>query len=388
MAENNQHFNIQELADKWAQGKLTPEERAYLERWYAGFNDESISITDSEHENSEALRKAMLDRINTQIQKEEKPTQRIVILRRLAAAASILLFLSIGAYFLVHKKAPQPIAQNGQHDIAPGHNQATLTLAGGEKIILTKGLTGTLAQQGNMTVRINNNNAVAYSLSSAATGNSAIAYNTLSTAKGEMSPYPLILADGTRVWLDAESSITFPVAFAAKERLVKVTGQAYFEVAHNAAQPFKVSVRNMTVEDVGTAFNINAYEDEPVIKTTLVHGAVKVSLAHSDQIVSLLPGQAAITTKGNGLKVKEDDLDETISWRKGDFTFNDENIQNIMRQLSRWYNIDVAYEGKPNAVLYNSKLSRYKNISQMLKILSLTQNVHFKVEGRRVIVTP
>jgi len=167
VAENHQHFNIQELAEKWAQGKLTPEEKAYLEQWYAGFNDEDITLTDSDHENTEALRKALLNRINTQVDREERPIRKLLTLGRIVAAASVIFVLSVGGYFIFIKPKPTQFAQNEQHDIKPGKNQATLTLANGKKIIISKNLSGLLATQGNsivnatsgsLTYKLNGNN--------------------------------------------------------------------------------------------------------------------------------------------------------------------------------------------------------------------------------------
>lgn len=297
------------------------------------------------------------------------------------AAASILIAISLGGYFLLHKQPAQQIAQNQQHDIAPGRNQATLTLAGGQKIILTKGLNGKLAQQGNTQISVNAGTAIAYTSGSTAT---KIDYNTLSTAKGEMSPYPLILADGTKVWLNAASSITFPTAFPGKERIVTVTGEAIFEVAHNAAHPFKINVAGQTVEDIGTEFNINAYPDEPTVRVTLASGKVKIMKGGHE--VLLDPGQVAITLANTGnIKVKDADLDAAFAWKNGMFLYDDEPLSGIMRQIARWYDVDVVFDGAdPNKLFYGG-ISRYKNVSQVLRKLELTGGVHFTIEGRRVI---
>lgn len=301
---------------------------------------------------------------------------------RIAAAASILLVLSAGSYFILHqKKSPQRTAQIQKQDVLPGHEQATLTLANGQKIVLNKGLSGKLAQQGNTSIQVNNSNALTY-LSKGA--NPAASYNTMSTMKGEESPYPLILADGTKVWLNAESSITFPTAFNGKERIVKITGEAYFEVVHNAAQPFKVSVKGQTIEDIGTHFNINAYDDEPETKTTLMEGSVKVS--NGNKNVLLLPGQETVF-KNSNFQVTNANIDQVIAWHKGLFEFDNADLETVMRQLSRWYNIDVAYEGKIPAKVCNGKVYRNLNLSQVLEVLQYAK-VHFRIEGRKIIVYP
>jgi len=319
----------------------------------------------------------------------EKITPKVVRLwPRIAAASSVILALSFGGYFLLHKQHPQQTAFY-KNDIPPGHNEATLTLANGKKIILTKGLSGNLARQGNTFIGINSQNAVAYTVAGA-NGNLPVAYNTLSTAIGEQSPYPLVLADGTKVWLDAESSITFPVIFKGKERTVKITGEAYFEVAHNNAHPFKVTVKDQVVEDIGTHFNINAYNDEEIIKTTLFEGAVKVSVPASSSLtmkagVKLKPGQQSILND-KSLNVADADSEEAMAWKNGYFRFNNEKIESVMRKLSRWYDIDVRYSGTiPDEEFYATS-SRYKNISEVLKMLEKTKGVHFRIEGRRVTV--
>jgi ferric-dicitrate binding protein FerR (iron transport regulator) len=306
----------------------------------------------------------------------------------IAAAASILIVCSIGLYFYQHhSQKPANNTQLVKNDVAPGRNQATLTLANGQKIILTKGLSGKLAQQGNTLVQVNKGNAIAYIAPVATNTTATIQYNTLSTARGEQSPYPLVLADGTKVWLDAASSITFPTAFNGKERVVKITGEAYFEVVHNAAQPFKVSVKGQTIEDIGTAFNINAYDDEPTISTTLISGEAKVSSA--DYSVTLKPGHAAVSSTGQKtIKVKDANIDATMAWKNGKFIFESNKIGAIMRQVSRWYDVDVVYEGNVSNNDYIGTFSRYKNVSEVLSVLELTKTVHFKIEGRRITVMP
>jgi ferric-dicitrate binding protein FerR (iron transport regulator) len=246
-------------------------------------------------------------------------------------------------------------------------------LANGKKIILTKGLNGLLARQGGTSVSATAHN-ITYTASTAKHGDQ-ISYNTLSTARGEQSPYPLVLEDGTKVWLNAESSITFPTAFTGKERTVKVTGQARFEVAHNAEHPFKVQTEKQTIEDIGTVFDVNAYPDEPATLTTLVEGKVKVNS------LVLSPGQQT-----DGTHIKTVDVNQFTAWSHNDFNFHDENIQSIMRQLTRWYNIEVTYEGTITTAGLNAHLTRSRNISSVLHVLERTKGVHFKIEGRRVTV--
>lgn len=311
---------------------------------------------------------------------ETKAPSRRSLWPRIAVAASLLIALSTGGYFLLHK-AQQQLAMNQQHDIAPGHNQATLTLASGQKIVLTKGLSGQLATQGNMQIKVNAGNAIAYVPQNTNTTIETV-YNTLSTVRGQESPYPLVLSDGTKVWLNAESSITYPVAFNGKERSVKITGEAYFEVIHNAAQPFKVEVKGQTIEDLGTTFDINAYDDEPNMKTTLISGSVRIN-----HTTTLKPGQVAIQ-KGTAIKIRDVDTEGATAWKNGYFLFDKEDLPGIMRKISRWYDVDVEYpQGQDISAGFLGSVTRYGNVSKVLHMLETTGDVKFKIEGKKIIVT-
>lgn len=306
---------------------------------------------------------------------------------RIAAAAAMLLFLCTGGYFLLNKQPVSQIAQLKLHDIAPAHSQATLTLANGSKILLTKYLSGKLAQQGNTVINVNTNQDLTYAINGTASrlAKKEIEYNTVTTNRGEELPFPLILGDGTKVWLNAASSITFPVAFIGSERRVTITGEAYFEVVHDDKMPFKVISGDETTEDIGTHFNINSYTDENAVKTTLLEGAVKVWYNGDSKL--LTPGQQAVF-KSNTLSVANANTEEAIAWKNGYFRFNNEKIESIMRKLSRWYNIDVSYDSKVSDEGYYGTISRFKNISEVLNMLEQTKGVHFKIEGRRVTVIP
>jgi transmembrane sensor len=304
------------------------------------------------------------------------------LLRRLAIAASIIFAISAGAYIFFSKRVTtQQVVQIQKKEIVPGSNQATLTLANGQKIILSRGLSGKVAQQGNTQIKVNKENEVVYSQEG---GTTAVLYNTLSTAIGEASPYPLVLADGTKVWLNSESTIKFPTAFTGANRQVEITGEAYFEVVHNASNPFIVKVGNQTVEDIGTAFNINSYHDEPNIKTTLTQGSAKVSANGLAKI--LQPGQHTLVTP-QSILLQTADSDAETAWIKNMFVFHDEELHSAMRQLSRWYNIDVVYNYNPKNVLLGGRFSKSRNINKLLKAFEQTGAVKFKIEGRAVHIT-
>jgi transmembrane sensor len=367
------------LIKKYNEGKCSPEEIDLLETWYV--NHDQLF----QQEIGEAKMEQDLEDISRNLPGIRR---KVVLWPRIAAAASIILALSAGGYFLLHKQQPQQTAQNQKHDILPGRNQATLTLANGQKIILTKALNGKLAQLGATTVKAQGGNGVSYI--KGVTANPAvetIVYNTLSTSRGEQSPYPLILSDGTKVWLNAASSITFPTTFTGSERRVKVTGEVYFEVVHHAALPFNVSVKGENIEDIGTHFNINAYDDEAAVRTTLLEGAI--SVATNGHKVILQPGQQAVIHHGKStIIVEQADTQEAIAWKEGMFRFTDESLASIMRKVSRWYDVDIEYtDNSVKDLPFGAVSTRFTNVSQVLKMMEMTKEVHFKIEGKTIIVS-
>jgi len=364
---------LSRLFKKYQDGTLSPAEKSRLDDWYMREAANSPArLSDEEMAELSGRLRAGLPVAH--------PAKQRALWPRIAAAASILIALSAGGYFILHKQQPpQQIAQIQKQDISPGHNQATLTLANGQKIVLTKGLSGKLAVQ-NHTVISAAQNAITYDANN---NKDQVSYNTLSTARGEQSPYPLVLPDGTKVWLNAESSITFPTTFNGRERLVKVTGEAYLEVVHNDKMPFRVQAGKETVNDVGTHFDINSYADEPGLKTTLVEGAV--SIVAGKATVSLAPGQQALLHTDQ-FAISTVNTARVIAWKDGYFRFQRDDVQGIMRQLARWYNIDVNYAGDPPQDLFTGRISRSKNISAVLRMLEKTGEIHFKIEGRSVTV--
>ncbi|WP_158996339.1 FecR family protein [Mucilaginibacter sp. L196] len=382
-----QKIRIQELANKYLKGQLTHSEQLEFDEWFKNEGSENIYIDANIAESEDKHRQLILSRINEQI-KSVQDIKVKTIWPRIAAAASILLCISLGGYFILNKKPTQQIAKNQKQEILPGTNKATLTLANGQKIILTRGLNGRLAQQGSALVQVNSSKSITYTASGI---NSSLAtqvqFNTLSTVRGEQSPYPLVLADGTKVWLNAESSITFPTSFSGNERVVKITGEVYFEVVHDALHPFKVKVRDQTIEDLGTQFNINAYQDEPTMKTTLINGKVKISVG--SQATLLKPGfQAVVSPSGSSIIVQAADLDEVMAWKNGNFEFEGTPLKDIMRQISRWYDVDISYKGTIEDAEFGGSISRTKNINEILSVLETTKGVHFELEGRRILVMP
>ncbi len=302
------------------------------------------------------------------------------------AAAVILITFSAVTYYLVSKSNSNDIAKSAtpkviQNDVSPGGNKAVLTLSDNSTIVLDNAANGTLSQQGNAKILKLTDGQLAYNaLNEKPT---ELLYNTVTTPRGGI--YNLTLADGSKVWLNASSSIRFPASFTGTERNVELTGEAYFEVAKNAAMPFRVKIANKgTVEVLGTHFNINAYADEASINTTLLEGKVKVSAMSNQQFLS--PGQQA-QLNGNGqIKLEKNaDLEQVMAWKNGNFNFTNANLQTVMRQLSRWYDIDIIYDGTIPQREFAGEMHRDLNLSQVLRILE-KNDVHFKVEGKKLFI--
>jgi ferric-dicitrate binding protein FerR (iron transport regulator) len=307
---------------------------------------------------------------------------RIYALRRWSwAAASILLLLAAGIYFWPRLSFKQraAVAQKAG-EVAQGANTAILTLADGSTIKLDS-TSNQVIRQGTAAVRQQGD-----SLQYEVKGNeSLIAYNTLATPRG--SQFQVTLSDGTKVWLNAASSLQFPVAFNSAERIVKLTGEAYFEVAGNPQQPFKVMANGMEVQVLGTRFNISAYEDESAVKTTLLQGAVRL-VAPAGQ-VALQPGeQGLLPSPLAAFRVKKVNPEDAVAWKNGFFAFDNAGIREVMQQIARWYDMEVVFEDNNIKRNFGGTVTRYKDVTAVLKRLEMTGVIHFKVEGRKITVMP
>lgn len=308
-------------------------------------------------------------------------------LKKWAAAAVVLITFSVGAYYwnkANDSTISNPVANNnkGEH-ILPGGNKAVLTLSDGSSISLNDMANGEIAQESGVQIRKTADGKLSYLTEALAKKASKIAYNTITTPKG--GQYELALPDGTMVWLNAASSLKYPTSFNGKDRKVELTGEAYFEVAKNKSMPFKVKTIRQEVEVLGTHFNINAYADEQTVKTTLLEGSVKVKLDNS-KTAMLKPGEQAAVM--DDIEIRSVDASSAVDWKTGLFWFRDENVQSIMRQLARWYDIEVEYKGDVRNIRFGGQLSRLKNLSQVLRIMELTRSIHFEVEGKKIIVMP
>lgn len=370
------------LVKKYLDGKASENEKNLVESFYAHFAKEpeiTEKLTDTE---LTELNQYLQSRIANKIAQVEKPVIPFYSRKYLQAAAAILIVLFSGLLYISIKKnngtGSKLAANHPKTVLSPGSSKAVLTLANGSQLVLDDAKNGSLAKQPGASVT-KKDSTLSYKTTEKVI---AVSYNTISIPRG--GQYQLILADGTKVWLNAASSLRFPTAFPGKERTIELTGEAYFEVAKDATKPFNVKTATQNIQVLGTHFNVNAYADEPSVKTTLLEGSVKVNTG--DKNVVIKPGQQAVLNNSGTFEVKNDvDTQLITAWKDGMFQFEDADIQAIMRQVSRWYNVDVEFKGAISNATYSGKISRYANASEVLRILELG-GINFKIEGRNIIV--
>lgn len=382
--------HIQALIQKKLDGSITPDEIVVLDEWYYTLLPEQMIVFTEEMENNIGRRiKSRLDDYIVYERLNVKHKRQSVLLR--AAVVVSLVSVSCLLYYLLAGKNGEKktattamVEEKPVKDVSPGNNKAILTLGDGSTIVLDSSLKGQLGVQGNAKLIKLDDGQLKYLESKNGQRKHAVVYNTVVTPRG--GQYQVVLADGSKVWLNASSSLKFPAEFVDSLREVEITGEAYFEIAHNAAKPFIVKVKNMNVRVLGTQFNIMAYDDESAINTTLLSGSLKVNSNESSKLIK--PGQQAkLKPTGDFQLVANADIEEAVAWKNGRFAFNNTDIKTIMRQVERWYNVDVVFE-RESDLHFTGELSRFVNVSQLLRKLELTNEVKFRIENGRITVLP
>ncbi len=383
------------LLDKYLKGETSDKEEALLFSVFQSFQDEQ-EWDANEFEGIDLSDHKPLERIKSIVNESKRRSlknDKHLFNWKYFAAASVLLAFGLGLKYYLIPQFRQDFTPNKAlttKDFKAGGNIAYLILANGKMVQLNSSKKGFIAQQGENTILKTKEGLITYSPADKH-GDEATpgALNKIIVPAG--GQYQVALPDGTNVWLNSLSTLEYPVQFSANDRRVRLSGEAYFEVMKNKNKPFIVDVNGrMNVRVLGTHFNIMAYQDEDKISTTLLEGAVKIE----DNVnpagnKNLFPGQQADLLKESGrIKISAADVEEIVAWKNGEFLFNDEDTYSIMRQLSRWYNIDIAYADGVKDQYFDASLSKYKNISEVLHLMESTKGIHFKIEGRRVIVMP
>lgn len=383
-----------EIISRFNAGTATDEEKELIRQWLMFGDFPELLVTSTE------LTADLLDidkRLPLRYASATQPGRVHKLWRAVAVAASLILLSTVAFYFYQRNEKPSASSSIYSNDVAPGTNAATLTLADGRTLNLSEAAQGELAQQEGVRITKSADGQLRYVFSH--NEKASALYNTLTTPLG--GRYEVVLPDGTKAWLNAASSIRFPVSFVGRaNRLVEVSGEVYFEVAKVSKQqgtrnkeqglqtidgiPFIVKTASQEVEVLGTHFNVNAYGDGGKIRTSLMEGSVRVLSTLGNR--KLVPGQQAILSADN-LKVVSIDTTEVLAWKNGDFMFNEERLEDILLDVARWYNIEVVYEEEAaKDVLFWGMIRRSAKVSQLLRMLEATDDVRFSVEGRKITV--
>lgn len=369
---------FQTLYKKFLEGNCTPEEEAALH----AYQDE-IKLLDDAWEHDLGDRQVIHDRLKDRIyQSRYGKAPRTYGWLKIAAA--VLITITAGYIFFIKKpQQPQQLVAAKQNIIKPGGNKAYLITSTGRQIVLTDAKNGQLAVQAGTNVSKAKDGLLVYQKGKSGSAAGEVIYNTIGTPRG--GQYWITLADGSRVLLNAASSLRFPVTFSGKERRVILQGEAYFEVAKNKKMPFIVEANGTSVQVLGTHFDVSAYGDDNAVTTSLLEGSVRLTKGAASAM--LIPGQQGIAFNSKtNFQVQQADMKVVMAWKEGYFFFRNTDIKSIMKQMSRWYDVDFVYEPTLKNDLFGGKISKYKDITELLKNLELTGTIHFKIDGRRVIV--
>lgn len=402
MLTSRKKNELVKLVKKVLNGKATLKEEQFVERYYDYFNHERFEPDILSPDERKELEDKILQNIYFRIEALGNYGRNVVWFKTtlFKIAVACIFFAIFVGYFYWHqdvsKKESIVTSQGNKHpdnNILPGGSKAILTLSNGSQIMLGNANNGTIAVQGSSQILKMNGGQLAYKIQSSANQSlssrnknkelTPTQYNTLTVPRG--GKYQLSLPDGSRVWLNSASSLTFPTAFKGRERKVNLTGEAYFEIAENKNKPFEVLAGNVEIKDLGTHFNVMAYPDEANVEATLLEGSVKIIRGNTRCL--LKPGEQAIVHGLNDDKIEVERVDTNmaVAWKNGLFSFHSTNIYEIMRQISRWYNVDIHYDDSLHVFL-NGDISRDVDASEVFKMLELTGEINFIIDGKKVIV--
>jgi len=373
--------NATDLLNRYLAGNVTKDEKALVESWYLNYS-KNAQLPDIDDQQLEDSQQDGLIKLLAEIHPVPKNNR----LRYLGVAAGltgfILVSLILFKSFTSDKKQTATIKPIYTPALPPGSNKAILILSDGSSIALTNAKKGELANDKGVTINKKANGQITYTRDGVSTKQQVNAFNTVITPRG--GQYQLVLSDGTKVWLNSASSLKYPVTFIGNKREIELSGEAYFEVAHNQHKPFRVISNGQVVEVLGTHFNVNAYSDEPAVKTTLLEGSVKVL---SNGIIKTIKPNEQVQIMDGSMSIVQVDVTEAIAWKNGFFYFKDDDIKSVMRQLARWYNVDIKYEGQISQREFSGEISKNIDASKLLDILSL-EKINYQIENKTIIIKP
>jgi len=371
------------LVDKYLNGTATNAEHEAIDRYFLLFVEEP--------EYSRLLNKNQLAALEQRLEiglfnKIKTPVKVKRLWPRIAAAASIILGLFTSGYFILHNRGIQQLAQTNKYDLAPGNKNAVLKTGSGRSIILSNAVTGTIAHLGGVMISKTGSGVITFTGNKSALLNSGkIVYDTLINPAGSKI-YHLNLSDGSTLLVNAATKLYFPENFSHNRKITIINGEAFFKVVHNSKYPFSVLVKGQTITDLGTHFNVCAYDNEPNSVVTLLEGGIRLNKGTKE--VNLIPGQqAVIPVHSTLIDVESVDTEDAVAWTTGNFMFDGDNLGEVMKKLARWYDVVVVFEDSNQAnQVIGGGITMYTNMSKVLEALQKASNVHFKIDGRKITV--
>lgn len=367
-------MKAKELVEKYRNNQCTEEERIQLRNWFHQLNlEKDVTLTEDCLQTAE-------QNIWKGVVHTTRPN-KLKLWHATVVAATLCLAIGVG-YYAYYNNPHSKTIKTAAQDILPGGNNAVLILANGKRISLTEAGNGDIAEQAGISIRKTAEGKLVYAVKEETDPDNNLS-NTIETPAG--GQYQVILPDGTSVYLNTSSSITFPTSFTSKkERKITLIGEAYFEVTKNKEKPFKVLTPLQEITVLGTHFNVNAYADDDLTLTTLLEGKIKVASANGTP-KHLVPGQQS-AVNNTQFDVQTVDVESAVAWQNGEFRFENESVPAVMRKIARWYNIEVSYQGNFDNIKLLGSVSRNKKLSEVLRVIQLSRKVKFKVSGRRITV--